>query len=159
MTLKFGVAAAVAALWLGPATMSLAQTPAAKAKPAAKVDLSKYPGPVRATIEAETKNATLKGVSKETEKGKTQYEVETIVNGKSRDLLVDPAGKVTEVEEEVTLSSAPPPVQEALEARGTVLKLESVTRDGVITYEATIKGKGGRKTEVALDARGKPVKG
>src|SRR6476646_5876799 len=141
MKARSALAIAVAVLLSAGAGIAGAQTAPAK-KPAKAIDLAKYPAAVRATIEAETKNATLKGVSKETEKGKVQYEVETVVNGKSRDLLVDPAGKVTEVEEEVTLSSAPPPVQEALEARGTVLKLESVTRDGVITYEATIKGKG-----------------
>src|SRR4051794_39223267 len=95
------------------------------------VDLSKYPAPVRATIEAETKDATLKGVSKETEKGKVQYEVETLVNGRSRDLLVDPTGKVLEVEEEIRLDAAPPPVQEALGKHGSVLKIESVRRGDV----------------------------
>jgi uncharacterized membrane protein YkoI len=156
MTLKCVVVTAAVAL---SSVTAGAQAPAAKAKPAAKVDLSKYPAPVRATIEAETKNATLKGVSKETEKGKTQYEVETIVNGKSRDLLVDPSGKVIEVEEQIAVDSAPPAVQDALKAKGTVLKLESVARDGVTTYEASIKGKCGKKTEVTLDAQGKPVKG
>ncbi len=156
MTMKSAVVAAAVAV----SSISIgAQAPAAKAKPAAKVDLSKYPAAVRATIEAETKNATLTGVSKETEKGKTQYEVETMVNGTSRDLLVDPSGKVIEVEEQIAVDSAPAAVQDALKAKGTVLKLESVSRDGVITYEASVKGKSGKKTEVALDAQGKPVKG
>src|SRR5690242_3518190 len=37
------------------------------AKPPKSIDLSKLPPAVRATIEAETRNATLKHVSKETE--------------------------------------------------------------------------------------------
>jgi uncharacterized membrane protein YkoI len=156
MTMKCAVVAVVVAL---SSVAAGAQSPASKTKPAAKVDLSKYPAPVRATIEAETKNAMLKGVSKETEKGKTQYEVETMVNGRSRDLLVDPSGAVIEVEEEVALSSAPPPVQDALKSAGTVLKLESVTRSGATTYEASVRGKNGKKSSVALDAQGTPVKG
>src|SRR5262249_53972944 len=45
-------------------------------KAGARIDLSKYPAAVRTTIEAETRTATLKSVSKETEQGKTRYEVE-----------------------------------------------------------------------------------
>jgi uncharacterized membrane protein YkoI len=146
MTLKFAVVAAVLAL-------SPAQ------KPAARVDLSRYPAAVRATIEAETKNATLKGVSKETEKGQTQYEVETMVNGRSRDLLVTPSGQVIEVEEEIALASAPAPVQDALTQKGAVLKLESVTRGGATTYEASVRLKNGKRASVAVDAQGKPRKG
>ncbi len=155
MTTMFAAAAVALALSTPPSAP--AQAPPAKTAP--HVDLSKYPAAVRSTIEAETKNATLKGVSKETEKGKTQYEVETLVNGKSRDLLLDPSGTVIEVEEEIALESAPAAVQDALKARGKVLKLESVLRGGVTTYEASVQGKNGRKTSVALDAQGKPVKG
>jgi uncharacterized membrane protein YkoI len=136
---------------------------AAAALPAAasqrKIDLSTYPAAVRTTIEAETKNATLKNVSKETEKGQTQYEVETVVNGKTRDLLIDPSGKVLEVEEEIALAAAPPPVQSALAQQGTVTRLESVRRNGVTTFEATVQHANGRKASVALDAQGKRIKG
>ena len=153
-----------ASLFVVPASgAAQARSKAAEPKKSAEakkaVDLSKYPAAVRATIEAETKNATLKAVSKETEKGKVQYEVETVVNGKSRDLLVDPAGKVIEVEEEIAVDAAPAPVQEALKTHGKVLKLETVTRGPTVTYEAAVQGKNGKKSSVALDAAGKPVKG
>jgi uncharacterized membrane protein YkoI len=134
-----------------------ASTVSQKATP--RVDLSKYPAAVRSTIEAETRNATLKGVSKETENGKVQYEVETLVSGKSRDLLVDPSGKVIEVEEEIGVDTAPAPVQAALNARGKVLKLERVTRGSTTSYEASVSSKTGKKSSVALDADGKPAKG
>jgi uncharacterized membrane protein YkoI len=157
MTMTMTLTAAAIAIALSAPSSLPVQAPAPK--PAPHVDLSKYPAAVRATIEAETKNATLKGVSKENEKGKTQYEVETLVGGKSRDLLVDPSGKVIEVEEEIPLESAPAAVQDALKARGTVLKLERVDRDGATTYEASVKGKSGKKSEVTVDAQGKPAKG
>jgi uncharacterized membrane protein YkoI len=143
------------------ASQETAKAPAAK--PAAKapksIDLTKLPPPVRATIESETRNATLKHVSKETEKGQTQYEVETTVNGKTRDLLVDPAGKLIEVEEEIAVNAAPQPVQDALKTRGKVLRLEAVQRGGKTFYEASVQGKSGKKSSVALDADGKPHKG
>jgi len=163
MTMRLPATLVALSLTLAAPALVRAQAPAAKAPakaPAARaVDLSKYPAAVRATIEAETKNATLKGVSKEIEKGKTQYEVETMVNGKSRDLLVDPAGMVIEVEEEIALDAAPAAVQDALKAHGKVLKLESVKSGDKTTYEASVQGKSGKKSSVALDAGGKPVKG
>jgi hypothetical protein len=152
----FAVVLAVAGLTIGPASSGGAQAPGTAPPPKAKaapVDLSKYPDAVRATIEAETKNATVKHVSKETEKGKTQYEVETMANGKSRDLLVDASGKVIEVEEEIALDAAPAPVQSALARYAKVLKLERVTREGAITYEASVQDRHGKKSSVALDGR------
>lgn len=145
MRIRFAVTSIV---WLGCAASAFAAPQ--------HVDLSKLPAPVRATIESETKNATVKHVAKETEKGQVQYEVETLVNGKSRDLLIDPSGKVLEVEEAIDVNSAPAPVQDALKAKGKILKLESVMRDGKTTYEAEVQGKNGKKSSVALDAQGKP---
>jgi hypothetical protein len=46
-----------------------------------------------------------------------------------------------------------------LNARGKVLKLERVTRGSAISYEASVSSKTGKKSSVALDAEGKPVKG
>lgn len=153
MKIRFAIAGIV---WLAcAAVMSSAPQTAAPSH----IDLSKFPALVRAAIEKETKNATLKHVSKETEKGHVQYEVETLVNGRSRDLLIDPSGNVLEVEEEVALDDVPAPVRDALKAKGTVLKVESVTRAGQITYEAQVRSSNGKKSSVSLDAQGKPVKG
>jgi uncharacterized membrane protein YkoI len=123
------------------------------------IDLSKYPAAVRATIERETANATLRKISKETEKGKTLYEVETMVGQRTRDLLIDPSGAIVEVEEEIALDAAPAAVRDAAQGRGKVLKIEQVTREGVTTYEVEVQAKTGRKSEVTLDAQGKPAKG
>jgi len=130
------------------------------AQPAPRpIDLSKYPPAVRATIERETTNATLRKVSKETEKGKTLYEVETTVGQRTRDLLIDSSGAIVEVEEEIALEAAPAAVRDAAERRGKVLKIEQVTRDGVTSYEVEVQSKTGKKSEVTFDAQGKPGKG
>ena len=167
MTPRLAFATALAVISLGTVVLIAQQPPATSAgKPATKsaakpasLDLSTLPAPVRATIENETKNATLKHVSKEIEKGRTQYEVETTVSGKSRDFLVDASGKLLEVEEEIALDATPAPVREALRKHGNVLKVETVLREGTTTYEASVQGASGRKSSVALDAQGKPVKG
>ena len=122
-----------------------------------KVQLKDVPAAVRSAIEVETKNATLKGVSKETEHGQTFYEAETMRDGRSRDLLFDERGTLVEVEEEVSLDSAPAAVKSALEGKGRLVKLESVTKGTVVTYEAHVS-RNGKTSEIALDENGKPLK-
>ena len=157
---------AFGAAYAAQGTTAAARAPAQKADQKeqkeegkeAKVQLKNLPPAVRATVEAETKNATIKGLSKETEKGKTVYELESLVNGRTRDLMIDSAGKVYVVEEQLDADKAPPPVRSALEAKGTIVVLESVLENGKTTYEGQVKTKAGKKLSMELDADGKPVK-
>ena len=131
--------------------------PEAEADKEEKIELKNLPSAVRTTVEAETKNATIKGITKETEKGKTVYELESLVNGRTRDLMIDAAGKVYVVEEQLDADKAPAPVRSALEAKGTIVVLESVTEKGTTTYEGQVKTKAGKKLTMSLDAMGKPI--
>jgi uncharacterized membrane protein YkoI len=104
----------------------------------------------------QTKGAQIKGMSKEVEKGQTMYEVETMVNGKSRDLLIDAAGALVSVEEPVTIDTIPAPAKatmEKLAAGGKIKSVESVTKGQTVTYEAVIV-KGLKKSEVVVTADG-----
>jgi uncharacterized membrane protein YkoI len=107
--------------------------------------------------------ATLRGLSKETEHGKTTYEAELTVNGKSKDVTMDGEGKIIEVEEEVQLASIPEGARGAIAAAagkaGKVLMVESVKEnDKLVAYEAHIqKQPNGKKSEVRVDANGKPA--
>ena len=58
------------------------------------------PPAVQQSVQAQTAGAQIKGFSKETEKGKTVYEVETLVNGKTRDITLDATGAVVELDED-----------------------------------------------------------
>jgi len=118
-----------------------------------KVKLADLPAPVQQTVQEQTRNATLKGLSKEVERGKTLYEIETIANGKSRDLLVDASGQIVELEEATTLDKVPAAVRSALAKTGKILKIEMVTKGDVVSYEALVS-KDGKKREVALTADG-----
>ena len=122
-----------------------------------KVQMKDLPPAVQKAVQEQTKGAELKGLALETEGGKTFYEAETIVNGRTRDLLFDAAGHVVEVEEAVALDAVPAPVKAAFESQGKVLKVETVTKGKTVIYEAQIE-KGGKKTEVAVNANGKTVK-
>ena len=118
-----------------------------------KIRRSDLPDAVRKTVDAETKGATLSAVSKETEKGHVYYEASFVVKGHRRDILIDSAGTVVEVEEEVAFDDLPADIQKALETKagkGKIIKVESVTKPGKpVTYEATVQT-GGKTTEVLL---------
>ena len=121
-----------------------------------KVKMKDLPEPVRKTVLEQTKGAQLKGVSKEVENGKTMYEAETVVHGRSRDFVIDAAGTVVEIEDEVALDSIPAPAKAAIEksaGSGKILKVESVTKGTTVTYEAELL-KAGKKSEVAVAADG-----
>jgi len=125
---------------------------------AQKVQLKDLPPAVRATVESETKNATLKGLSKENENGKVVYELESLVNGRTRDLMIDSAGKVYVVEEQLDPDKAPAPVKAALEAKGKIVRLESVLENGKAHYEGQVQTKAGKMMSLELDAAGSPLK-
>ena len=126
-----------------------------------KVKLESLPAAIQAAIREQTKGATLVGVSTEVENGMTTYEVETKINGKSRDLELDPSGKVVEAEDEVDLDSIPPAAKAALQKRaagGAILKVEKLTAGSSVSYEAAIKTKAGKKIEAGVNADGSPHK-
>ena len=120
------------------------------------VKMKDLPPAVQKTVAGQTRGARIKGMSKEIEKGKTMYEVETMVGGKSRDLLIDAAGALVSVEEPVAIDSLPPAAKAALEklaAGGKIKGVESVTKGHTVTYEAVIV-KGLKKSEVVVAADG-----
>jgi Na+-transporting NADH:ubiquinone oxidoreductase subunit NqrC len=127
-----------------------------------KVELKDLPPAVQKAVAEQTKNAELKGLSKETEKGVTSYEIETVANGRHRDLTVDAKGNVTSVEEETQLDSIPAAAKAAIEkkvATGKITMVEAVSKGGAISfYEAQYTTKGGKKMEVAVKADGSPSK-
>src|SRR5437588_3689102 len=80
-----------------------------------RVRMKDLPAAVQQTVREQSKGATIRGLSRETENGKTNYEVELRVNGHNKDVLIDPGGAVVEVEEQVTLASLPAAVRTANE--------------------------------------------
>ncbi len=121
-----------------------------------KVRLKDVPPAVQNAIKEQTKGATIVGLSEEREAGTVFYEVETTVSGRTRDLLLDSAGGVVELEEEVTLDSVPAAVRTAFAAAGRVRKVEAVTKGTTVTYEADVEA-AGKRSEVIVDAHGRTV--
>jgi hypothetical protein len=94
-------------LLTGPAT--LAQE---KQDSETKVAMKDLPAPVQQTVKEQSKGAVIRGLAKEIENGQTFYEVELRINGRNKDVLMDPNGKIVAVEEQVMLGSLPAAVKD-----------------------------------------------
>jgi len=116
---------------------------------------------VQKTVTEQTRGAEIKTISRETEKGVTQYEIETMVNGRHRDFSVDTKGALIVVEEETTLESIPAPAKAAIEkklAGGKLRMVESVTKGSTTLYEAAYTTEAGKKAAVLVKADGTETK-
>lgn len=126
-------------------------------KRVAMKDLSE---PVRKAVMAQSKGAMIRGVTKEIENGRTEYEAELTINGRGKDISFDSTGKVISVEDEVELASLPTAARAVIQkavGSGTLRKVESVKEGGKFFYEASIR-KGGKSWEVQVDRDGAAVK-
>ena len=126
-----------------------------------KVKMTDLPAVVQKSVQAELKTATLVGLSKETEKGKTYYEAETKLNGKSRDMLFDSAGNVVEIEDEVDMAALPAAARDAIQKKvgtGRVTKVEALSKGGkLVAYEAAVL-MGKKTSEIAVTPEGAPFR-
>lgn len=144
-------------IWLGCTVALLAGVVVAETR----VKLESLPPALQAAIKDHTKGAQISAITKEKEKGKTLYELETSIDGKTRDLMVDQAGVLVSVEEETTIESIPAAAREAIQRTaggGKVTKVEVVTQGSKVTYEAAYKKKSGKSAEVSVNADGSPLK-
>lgn len=125
-----------------------------------KIKRAELPAAVEKTVATESAGATIKGFSMEKEKGETLYEAELMVNGHSKDVTINAAGDVVEVEEEVALDKLPMKVKAGIEAKagkGKIGKVESLTKKGrLVAYEARVTTNG-KKSEVQVGPDGKAL--
>jgi len=126
-----------------------------------KLQMKDLPPAVQKTVQAELNGGEIKGISKEKEDGVTQYEIETMVNGKHRDFDVDTKGLLLEVEEETSIDTIPPVVQAAILKKvgaGKLGMVELVKRKAETLYEAAYTSKDGKKREALFKADGTETK-
>jgi len=126
-----------------------------------RIKRSQLPAAVEKTVAKESEGATIQGFAKEIEKGQTFYELELIVDGHTKDVLMDKHGNVVEVEEQVSMDSLPAAVQEALKqaaGAGTIGIIESITKNGtLVSYEAHVKH-GKKRSEIKVGPNGETMK-
>ena len=125
-----------------------------------RVKMRDLPEPVRKTVQEQSKGATLRGLAKEVKDGQTFYEAELKVSGHTKDVLIDAAGAVVEIEEEVAMASLPPAVKATIEknaGKGKITSVESITKNiALVAYEAHVS-KAGKKSEIKVGADGKLI--
>ena len=121
------------------------------------ITMKDLPAAVQRTVQEQSKGATIRGLSKEVEGGKTVYEVEMKVNGHGKDVTMDASGAVIEVEEEVALESIPGAARAAIEkaaGSGQITKVETVSGGKQSAYEAHLR-KDGKRSEVKVSGDGR----
>lgn len=125
-----------------------------------KIKRADLPPAVEKTVAAQSQGATIKGFNQVTEDGKTNYEAEMMVNGHSKDVLIDPTGAIVEIEEEVEMMALPAEVKNGLQAKagaGKIGKVESLTKHGkIVAYESTVVVNG-KRSEIQVGPDGKPL--
>jgi hypothetical protein len=142
---------------LAASVASLATSSPAQEK---KIMRSDLPTAVEKTVAAQSRGTLIRGFSQEKENGQTYYEVEMTVDGHGKDVTMDQAGAIVEVEEEVALDSLSPAVKDGLQAKagkGKIVQVESITKhDKIVAYEAHIVA-GGKKSEAQVGPDGRPL--
>lgn len=125
-----------------------------------KLEKSDLPAAVQKTADRESNGATIRGYSTEVDNGRREYEMETMVNGHSRDVSIAADGTVLEIEEQVEMKDLPQDVQRTLRAKaghGTITKIESLTKHGkLVAYEAQLRSKG-NYYEIQVGPNGKSL--
>jgi uncharacterized membrane protein YkoI len=123
-----------------------------------KVPLDKLPKAVTDAVKAKFPSAELVKAEKETEDGKTVYEVNLKSGGHSMDVTVTPEGKILEVEKTIAAKDLPKAVANALEAkypRATITIAEEISKDDkIVAYEMVIVTADKKKLEVVFDPQG-----
>lgn len=125
-----------------------------------KIQRTALPPAVEKTVAAQSQGATIKGFSQERENGQTYYEAEMMLNGHSKDVLIDKEGNIVEVEEQVAFDTLPASVKEGLQnksGQGKIVKVESITKhEKLVAYEAKVQADGKTK-EIQVGPDGKPL--
>jgi hypothetical protein len=119
---------------------------------------AELPAAVKDAFKKSYPTATIRGTAKETEDGKTVYEVESVDKGEARDLMYNIDGSVISIEEEMNAADLPAPVTAALKKlypKATITVAEKVTEGKTIQYDLQIKG--AAVTSVAFLPDGKVV--
>jgi hypothetical protein len=125
-----------------------------------KIKREDLPPAVEKTVAAQGQGATIKGFSQEKEHGQIFYEAEMVVDGHSKDILIDKNGAIVEIEEQVEFEKLPAEVKAGLTSKagkGAIKKVESITKhDKLVAYEAQVTT-GTKRSEVQVGPDGKPL--
>ena len=125
-----------------------------------RITTKEVPAAVLKAFHKDHPKAKIRGYAKETEKGKTYFEIESMTGRSSLDMLYLADGTVVETEEGLTPSDLPSAVRDAVSAKypdAKIPKAEKTTRGNAVTYELTVMS-GKTRIGMVVDPAGKIVK-
>jgi len=135
------------------------QVAAAASAQAKKLQQSDLPEAVQATAAKETGQGKVTGYWQRDADGATLYEVDLVIDGHARGVLINPEGVVVAVQDEVPWNKLEPNIQSGLQGQAGDAKIATVfaiSRDGKVNRYIAIVDKGGQKTKVEVVADGAP---
>jgi hypothetical protein len=147
-------------LRIGIAAVAAIHIAAAASAQAKKLQQSDLPEAVRATAEKESSQGKVTGYWQRDQDGGVMYEVDLVVDGHARGVLINPEGTVVAVQEEVPFEKLDPGVQSGIKGQagdGKVSRVFSITQDGQVKRYVAIVEKGAQKTTVQVGTDGAPV--
>ena len=124
-----------------------------------EIPLDKVPAAVVKAVKAKFPRIVIKAASEDTEDGKTEYEIESTVDGSATDIVLKSDGTILAIEKEIKEKDLPAAVLKTLKAKyhtAKVKKYEELTKGTDVTYEMALEGAGNVK-EVVIDKTGKVV--
>ena len=126
-----------------------------------RIAVDALPPAVTKTVKEKFPKAGIAGASKETEDGKTTYEVELLEDKKEIDVSVDADGKILEVERMIAVADLPAAVRDAVKAKypkAEIEEAEEVTKAETKSYEVIVEVEDDKERELSIDPAGKILK-
>jgi len=124
------------------------------------IPVKSLPDSIKTAFAKSYPKAKIKACSQEMRDSINVYEVESIDNKLSRDLIYTSSGKALEIEEQVAESSLPRVLLVSigkLYESGKIKRAEKLTKGDTVEYEVTVKV-GGKTREIVADSIGKILK-
>jgi hypothetical protein len=144
------------------AIVALSGSAMAQEKKPKSLKLKDLPAAVQKTAEDNLKGGDIKNIARGNEDGIEQYEVESVLNGKSRDFNVDAKGTLLLMEVATTMEAIPAAAKATIlkkVADGKLAEVETFTKTGQpVMYEAVYTDTKGKKHEVLVKADGTETK-
>jgi uncharacterized membrane protein YkoI len=132
-----------------------------------KVPLDQVPQAVKDAANKEFPGAKITGAEKESENGKTMYELQIAHGGQKLEAEFTPEGQLKEIEQRIKLDQLPEVVRKAVKMANAGATLKGAEKVIHVTngkrhlhaYEVAITTQDGKKKEVVVSPKGKLMKG
>jgi hypothetical protein len=141
------------------AFMALGMVAAVANAQAKKLKESDLPEPVKATAAQVSESGRVIGYWEREQDGGIVYEVDVVVDGRGKGVLISPTGEIIVIQAEISWDELDPNVQAGLKQKagdGKIVKVDSVTRSGKVQRYIAVVDHDGKKSKVEVGPDGAP---